>query len=253
MRNPLDLTGRNILVTGASSGLGRSVCVLLSQLGASVVLVARNADRLQVTRSQMEGTRHFLKPFDVSQVETIPEWMRGLAGEAGRLSGVVHCAGVRFIHPLRVLQPDKWDELMRVNVSAAVALTKGLRHNLVRAERSSVVYLSSVMAFVGQQGLAAYSASKGALVSLAKSLALELASEGVRVNCVAPGNIRTEMTEQAAEELQSAEQVKAIDAMHPLGPGEPLDVANAVAFLMSDMSRWITGQTLVVDGGYTIH
>ena len=252
MRNPLDLTGRSVLVTGASSGLGRSVCLLLSLLGAKVILVARDEQRLQSTRAEMDGTGHLIQPFDLSNIDEIPDWMRAIAGEAGHLSGLVHCAGVRFIHPLRVLPLTKWDELLRINLSSAVALTKGLRHNLVRADRSSVVYLSSVMALVGQQGLAAYSASKGALVSMAKSLALELAGEGIRVNCIAPGNIRTEMTEQAAEQLQSTEQVHAIEAMHPLGPGEPRDVANAAAFLVSDMSRWITGQTLVVDGGYTI-
>lgn len=252
MLNPLDMTGRTVLVTGASSGLGREVCVLLSELGAKVVLVARSPERLAETAARLSGTGHRIEAFDVSQVDAIPEWMKSIAAQTGPLSGVVHAAGVHFTVPLRVLQPAKLDDLMRINFGAAVALTKGLRQKGVRAERTSVVYFSSVMAVVGRQGVSAYAASKGALVSLAMSLALELASEGVRVNCVAPGHVRTEMAEKA-KELLSAEQIKSIEDMHPLGLGEPRDVANAVSFLLSDASRWITGQTLVIDGGYTIH
>jgi NAD(P)-dependent dehydrogenase (short-subunit alcohol dehydrogenase family) len=250
--NPLDMTGRSVLVTGASSGLGRGISVLLSQLGARVILVGRNTEQLEVSKSRMEGDHHLVAPFDLSDVDAIPKWMKSIAAETGPLSGLVHSAGVHFTHPLRILKTQRVDDLMRVNFTAAIGLTKGLRQKGVRAESSSVVYVSSVMAVVGRQGVSAYAASKGALVALSKSLALELAEENVRVNCVAPGHVRTEMAEKA-EELLSAEQIASIEQMHPLGLGEPEDVANTVAFLLADTSRWMTGQTLVVDGGYTVH
>jgi NAD(P)-dependent dehydrogenase (short-subunit alcohol dehydrogenase family) len=250
--NPMDMTDRAVLVTGASSGIGRGVSVLLSQLGARVILVGRNSERLEEAKSQLVGDDHMIAPFDVSDVDAIPKWMKSIAGEVGPLSGLVHSAGMHFTHPLRILKSERIDELMRVNFTAAVGLTKGLRQKGVRAESSSAVYVSSVMAIVGRQGVAAYAASKGALVALSKSLAMELASENIRVNCVAPGHVRTEMAEKA-EDLLSAEQIAAIEDMHPLGLGEPVDVANSVAFLLADTSRWMTGQTLIIDGGYTIH
>lgn len=252
MINPLDMTGRTVLVTGASSGLGRGTCLLLSQLGAKVILVARSEDGLNQTLSQMEGTGHRVAPFDVAQVEAIPEWMKSLAAETGPLSGLVHSAGIHTTHPLRVLQPSKIDEVMRINFTAAVALTKGLRQRGVKAERASVVYISSVMGLVGQRGVTAYCASKGALIAAAKPLALELADENIRVNCIAPGHVRTGLA-MKSESLLSDEQIRIIEDMHPLGIGEEIDVANAVAYLLAETGRWITGQTLVVDGGYTIH
>lgn len=252
MINPLEMTGRTVLVTGASSGLGRGTCILLSQLGAKVILVARSEDGLNQTLSQMEGTGHRVAPFNVTQVELIPGWMKSLASAAGPLAGLVHSAGIHSITPLRFLSMEKLDEMMRINFSAAIALTKGLRQKGVKAERASVVYLASVMALAGQSGVSAYCASKGALVAAARALALELAGEGVRVNCVAPGHVRTELSLKSNEVL-SDEQVHAIESMHPLGIGSVADVASAVAYLLAETGRWITGQTLVVDGGYTIH
>lgn len=252
MHNPMDLTGRTVLVTGASSGLGRAVCALVSQLGGRVILVARNTERLEETRSLMVAGQHLVVPFDVTDVDAIPKWMKQLASETGPMSGLVHCAGVHRTLPLRVVKQSMVDELMGVNFSAAVALTKGLRQRGVRAEQSSVVYISSIAALAGNLGNAVYSATKGALVAMCRSLAMELADEGIRVNCVAPGHVPTEMAAKA-EQLLSESQIKAIEDMHPLGVGKPDDVANAVAFLLADSGRWITGSNLVVDGGYTAH
>ena len=141
---------------------------------------------------------------------------------------------------------------MRINVTAALCLAKAFRQKNVSTAGSSIVYLSSVMGIVGQSGQTAYSASKGALVTLAKSLTLELSRENIRVNCVAPAVVNTEMSEKMFQSL-TPEQVKQIESMHPLGIGTPRDVANAIAFLLADTGRWITGTTLVVDGGYTAH
>ena len=178
--------------------------------------------------------------------------MKKLASEVGALDGLVHSAGLHATLPLRVLKPSRLDELMKVNVSAAMALTKGFRQRGVRAEQGSVVYLASVAALAGSAGNAGYSATKGALVSMCRSLAVELATEKIRVNCLAPGWVPTELAAKAESKLEDA-QLQAISDMHPLGLGRPDDVANAAAFLLADTGRWVTGQTLVIDGGYTAH
>ena len=252
MHNPMALDGRTVLVTGASSGLGRAISILVSKLGWRVVLVARSEHRLAETMSLLDGGEHRVEPFDLNQLDAIPGWMKKLASEVGALDGLVHSAGLHATLPLRVLKPSRLDELMKVNVSAAMALTKGFRQRGVRAEQGSVVYLASVAALAGSAGNAGYSATKGALVSMCRSLAVELATEQIRVNCLAPGWVPTELAAKAESKLEDA-QLQAISDMHPLGLGRPDDVANAAAFLLADTGRWVTGQTLVIDGGYTAH
>lgn len=248
--NPMDLSGCTILVTGASSGIGRETAILTSRLGARLLLVARNQERLTRTLEQLEGTGHHMQVIDLAQTGQLLGWLKEMAREIGPLHGLVHSAGVHSTRAIRFLTEEALSEVMTVNVGAAVALVRAFRQKGVWATNSSVVLISSVMGLVGQPGVAAYCASKGAIVALTKSLALELASDGIRVNCVAPGQVKTEMTDRQWEGL-STDQKAVIAAMHPLGIGTALDVANAIAFLLADTSRWITGSTLVVDGGYT--
>lgn len=243
---------RSILVTGASSGLGRSTCVVLSRLGARIVAVGRDERRLIETADQLDGNGHLVRPFDLSNVDDIPKWMKSLASEHGTLQGVVHSAGLHLARPLQMLKTDAVHELLQLNVTAGMMLAKGLRQRGVHDAPASIVFLSSVMGQVGQAGVSAYCASKGAVDAMTRSLALELASQGIRVNAVAPGQVETEMLDRQQQTL-TAEQFDQIKAMHPLGLGQPEDVAHAVAFLLADTSRWITGTTLTVDGGYTCH
>lgn len=252
MFNPLDLTDRSILVTGASSGIGRATCVMLSRLGARLILVARSQENLQETRCLLDGDGHIVETCDLRETDAIPGWMKRLGMEHGPLDGLVHSAGVHATVPLRFMTGEQLDDIMRINFTAAVQLAKGFRQRKVHATPSSVVFVSSVMGLVGQPGVSAYVASKGALVALARSLSLELASEGIRVNCVAPGQVESKMA-ASQEATLTDEQRAAIEAKHPLGIGQPEDVANSVAFLLAGTGRWITGTTLVVDGGYTAH
>lgn len=252
MTNPMELGGRTLLVTGASSGIGRATSVLLSQLGARVLLVGRNEERLAGTAALLVGEGHRVVPFDLNDVDGIPQWLKKVSEDTGPLRGLVHCAGVHLTRPLRFLSNADVDGVMRINLNAAIGLARAFRQKSVCQSPCSIVLISSVMGLVGQPGVAAYAASKGAIVAVTRSLALELARDGVRVNCVAAAQVESEMT-AAMRESMSADQIAAINAMHPLGIGTPLDVAHAVAFLLADTARWITGTTLVVDGGYTAH
>jgi NAD(P)-dependent dehydrogenase (short-subunit alcohol dehydrogenase family) len=250
MINPMDLSGRTVLVTGASSGIGREIAILLSQLGGRVVLTGRSEERLKETAGMMEGSGHREEPFDLSDVDAIPGWMKKVAAGTGPLHGVVHSAGLQITKPLRMITRDSFEEKMRVNAGAAVGLTKGFRQKGVCAPGGSLVYLTSVMGVVGMPGQIEYACTKGALVALTKSAAVELAREGIRVNCIAPAMVETPMGKKFNESL-SQEQLEAVRKMHPLGFGLPRDVAYAAAFLIADTARWITGTTMIVDGGYT--
>ena len=252
MLSLVDLSDRSILVTGASSGIGRATSIILSQLGARLILVGRSVERLEETLTQMEGQGHRVEPFDLTVTQGIQEWLVALARQEGAMRGLVHCAGIRLTRPLRAFSTNRFEELMHVNLTAAIQLTQAFRRRGVFQPPASVVYVSSVMGLVGQPGAAEYCASKGALHSLSRALAVELAPEGIRINCVAPGQVRTEMVEQM-EQMLTEEQIGKIKSLHPLGLGEATDVAGAIAFLLADSGRWITGTTLTVDGGYTAH
>lgn len=250
MTPPFSLAGKRILVTGASSGLGRATAVLASQMGARVVLTGRDAARLEETRAQLGGEGHHAASRDLRATGEIPGWMKQLTSEVGTLDGVAHAAGIQIVRPVRVLDDAVLNETMAVNLNTALALTKGFRQKGVCADGGSVVFFSSVMGLTGQAGQAAYSASKGALISMCRSLAVELARERIRVNCVAPGLVQTGMAARLQGALTPA-QFEAVTAMHPLGLGRPEDVAAAVVFLLSPAAAWMTGATLVIDGGYS--
>lgn len=252
MLNPLDLTGRRILVTGASSGIGRATAVLLSQLGAELLITGRSQERLEETRSQLQGNCHHVIAADLIDVADIPAWMKEVVASTGPLHGLVHSAGVHSVRPLKLLDLGQLQQTMHLNLTVAIALAKGFRQRQVRGDSGSLVFLASVMGLVAQPGVTAYCASKGALIAAGRALALELAPEKIRVNTIAPGQVETEMTERQRATLPE-EHFEAIRKMHPLGLGTTTDVANAIAFLLSDASRWITGTSLVVDGGYTAH
>lgn len=253
MKNPLSLSGRSIIITGASAGIGRGTAVLLSELGARITLVGRNQTRLEDTLGQLGGDGHRVAPFDFQETDAIADWFAGLVTKQGPFDGLVHSAGIGSLLPLRALTTAHIENVMRINVLAAMALTKAFSRGRAYQPAASIVLVASVAGLAGVPVRTAYSASKGALIAFARSAAMELAKIGIRVNCVAPAYVRTEMFEEAFKTMTPEQMQKLIEATQPLGVGTPLDVAHAIAFLLADTGRWITGSVLAVDGGYTAH
>ena len=249
MQQPLDLTGQSILVTGASSGIGRGCCVYLSRLGARIVAAGRDAARLEETLGALEGSGHEAWTVDLTGAD-LRAGLRGVVAGSGPLNGMVHSAGLHQAIPLRAITDAKLKEIFAVNVHSAILLAQAFCEKGIATRPASIVFMSSVTALTGSPALTGYSATKGAIVSAARCLAVELARLSIRVNCVAPGVVETPMLDQLRSTLTD-EQFQAIEASHPLGVGTVDDVAASVAFLLSPMSKWITGTTLIVDGGYT--
>lgn len=246
MNPPFELTGRTVLVTGASSGIGRQCCVAAATAGATVVATGRHQQRLQDTLSLLKGSGHAALQSDLTDASQLGELVR----QVPPLDGLVHCAGAQKYLPLKFLTEKALREMTAVNYEAPVLLTQSLLKQNRIQPGASIVFIASLAAVSAVKGNAAYSGSKAALVAVARVMALELASQRVRVNCLAPGMVKTPMAGQMTA-VVSAEQMAEHEKQYPFGFGLPEDVAHAVVFLLSTAGRWITGQTLIMDGGYT--
>lgn len=248
--NPLDFERATILVTGASAGIGRETAILLSELNARIIVTGRSRDRLQKTLECLVGADHRLECYDLDNVDDIPRWMKALTVDSRPLAGIAHLAGVYDGSPIRIMSGRKLDAMFRTNVSTAAMLARAFQQKDCHTPGGSVVFTSSIAGLVGQPGVSVYGATKAAIVALTRALAAELAGQRIRVNCVAPGLVRSEMSDMLLSRL-TPESRAALESAHPLGFGSPRDVAYGIAYLLAPVSKWVTGTTLVIDGGYT--
>jgi len=249
--SPFDLSGRRVLVTGASSGIGRATAAALAGLGVRVLATGRDAGRLEATLSDLAGEGHRAVPFDLADADAIPAWIKAETSGWGPLDGVVHCAGLQIGKPIRSLDAAFFDRMTRINLLSGLMIAKGFRQRGCNPGRGSVVMVSSLAAMVGQPSNVVYAATKGGLISATRGLAIEFLRDHIRVNALAPAMVETEMAERFRSTLTEEQYALAL-AAHPMGLGRPEDVANAAAFLLSDASRWITGVVLPLDGGASL-
>ncbi len=239
-----------MLVTGASSGLGRAAAVLMSRCGARLTLVGRDEARLQETLALLQPADHSTHIIDLNDAEKAADAVQALAKERGVFHGMFHSAGSTMTLPLRLLKNRHLDEVFGAGVRGAFGLIRAAAKKGVIADGGSIVIMSSTAAMRGRPALGSYCAAKAAADALVRSAALELADRKIRVNSIQAAAIETAMHHEYMASISDAARAEYI-WLHPLGFGQPEDVANAVVFLLSDASRWISGTALAVDGAAT--
>jgi NAD(P)-dependent dehydrogenase (short-subunit alcohol dehydrogenase family) len=246
-----DFQGRTVIVTGASSGIGRAIAVELAGRGARVVLLGRNREELLRTEELLTGAPAHVMELDLQEHAAILPQVRALVEQYGRIYGLCHCAGIVETRPLASLHVDGVRAMLQVNLLAGLELAQIVsRREIMTEDTGAILFMSSIYGSVGMPGQIGYSASKGAVLAAARAMAVELARRKIRVNTLSPGLVRTPMTNKALSAL-SAEQARDLEMSYPLGPGDPEDVARAAAFLLAPQNKWITGTDLIIDGGYT--
>lgn len=245
--NPFSLEGKTVLVTGASSGIGQETAIQCSKMGAKVIITARNEERLKDTLTQLEGEEHQMILAELTSQEDVER----LVGAVSILQGLVLCAGRGMTSPFSFSTRDKYNEVFDVNFYAPVELLRLLVKKKKIIKESSVVFVSSIGGVKSfQLGNGVYGASKAALNSTMEFCAKELAPKKIRVNSVNPGMVNTKLIQSGTI---SEEQYKLDMEKYPLKRyGEPEDIAYGIIYLLSNASSWVTGHSLVIDGGYTI-
>lgn len=250
-KTPFNLNGKTIIITGASSGIGRQCSIACSHMGAAVVLFGRDQQRLKETLELMEKPgKHLIYSVDLIEYDRIVNAVNEIVTNKGMIDGLINCAGISTTLPLNAILPQKMEHFFQTNVIGAVNLTKQVVKSSHFSEMGgSIIFISSVMGLAGENGKTLYSMTKGALIAVVKSMSVELARRKIRVNSISPEVVETPMSKSAVYNRDN-KSLNKIRSLHPLGLGKPEDIANACIFLLSDASRWITGTNIIVDGGY---
>jgi NAD(P)-dependent dehydrogenase (short-subunit alcohol dehydrogenase family) len=242
MNNPFSLSGKTILVTGASSGIGRGIAIACAGMGAQLILTGRNITRLQETLASLEGEGHSYIAADLTDAKE----RTALVEQLPALHGVVHCAGVGSRVPCKMLIQEDIDHVLKPNTEAPMLLQAELLAEKKLQKGASVVFIASAAATMPVAGNAVYSASKAAMVAYAKCLAQELAPRQIRVNTISPAMVWTELALVGA----SAEQLAEAEKQYPLKRyGQPEDIAHLAVYMLSDASQWMTGSDVQITGG----
>lgn len=243
--NLFSLKGKQILVTGASSGIGRATAIECSKAGAKVILLGRNIDRLNETLSNCNGEGHSIIQCDLSDLDSLSEKLNKIP----ELDGVVHNAGVNTKYLVKNLSKEKIDGIFHTNYYAPVLMTQMFLKKKILKKNASLVFISSISASLGAISNSVYASSKGAMNSFVRSLALEIAPRGMRANVIQPGMIETPILSAYA----MSEELETFKNSSPLGhSGEPIDIANGCVYLLSDASKFVTGSVFTIDGGITL-
>lgn len=243
------LTDKTILITGASSGIGKAAAILASQMGAHVIIHGRDNEKLQHTLSQLKSSnKHQIIQADLSNANELIDFVK----KCPALDGVVHCAGIVKPVPAKFIQPKHIEEMFSINYNAVVLINSYLLQQKKINNEASIVLISTISTQHSYFGGALYISSKGALEAYSRSLGLEVVSKKIRVNTLSPAMVRTEIYENTLKSTLNDEHAKKYASTYPLGIGEPEDVANSIVFLLSNASKWITGTVIKMDGGLTL-
>lgn len=241
--NPFSLKGKLILVTGASSGIGKGIAIACSKMGASVIVNGRNEQRLAETYTELSGENHMILSADLCNEESI----RAMVAKFPKLDGIVHCAGIGQRMLCKQLQSSDIEEVMEVNFKAPVMLQTEILKQKKINKNASIVFLTSIAAESPSVGNAIYSASKSALISYSNCLAIEVAPRKIRVNCISPAMVWTELILKGGVDEDT---LREDEKKYPLKRyGKPEDIANLAIYLLSDASSWMTGSNVKITGG----
>lgn len=244
-------TNGTVLINGATSDIGAAIALKLKLAGYKPVLIGRNPEKLHNIASKLSIETNYCYVIDNSCCDDLSGRFKTIVSEVGKLSGMVLCSGSHEIRPLKAQTTESLFNTFQQNTLSSLMFAKCFASSLYFNNDSSLVFVSSTAALVGEVGLSAYSAAKGGLISATKSLAVELAPRRLRVNCISPGWVETAHASNVKAKIGQA-AVSEIERLYPLGFGEPEDIANVAEFLLSYKSRWISGQNIIVDGGRTL-
>jgi len=252
--NRFDLSGRLILITGSSRGIGRILAAGVAASGASVILNGRDraavASAAERIRSDAPGVRVIIAPFDVTDGEAVAEAIRTLETEHGPIDGLINNAGVQHRVPLLDLDVADWDRVLRTDLTSAFLVGREVARGMVARGSGSIVNICSIQSELARPSIAPYTAAKGGLRNLTRAMTAEWAASGIRINGIAPGYLRTEMTRALVDDPEFDRWVR---GRTPAGRwGDPDDLVGAAVFFLSDASRFVTGQVLFVDGGMSV-
>ncbi len=242
-----ELSGKTILVTGASSGIGKQTAIQISELGGRVIITGRNEKRLSNTFKELSGDNHIKVIADITNEDEI----YNLVEEIPKIDGLVHCAGIVGPTPTKFIREENIEKLMRINFEVPVLLTGRVLLRKKLNDKSSIVFMSTIATRMPYFGGALYNSSKSAIESYSKTLALELVKKGIRSNCISPGLVNTPLIKKPLSEGQMElvdESLGRYIKKYPMGIGEPEDVANSIVFFLSDESRWVSGTNLLMGG-----
>ncbi len=247
--NPFSLATKRVLVTGASSGLGQAIALSCARMGAELIITGRDQGRLTKTFEDLLSISDLPHRKIEADLAIAAEREAVVDALGSEIHGLVHSAGISRLCPTRMMTEALLREIQAINVEAPILLSQGILKRNLMATDGSILFIASIAAHIGERGVGAYSGTKAALIAMSRCLAIEVINRRIRVNCLSPALVKTPLFDKTVIMASSIEQQL---ERYPLGFGKPEDIANAAIFMLSSASRWVTGTSLVMDGGLTM-